>query len=143
LVKFQTVEDKIKKEPKKETKKEVSKEQCPHCLHEYNKYYIDKHKDSCPLNPNYLDSKKNNRINGLKHQFEQEIKILKQQIQDITQNKSTINDSDYKIAWEALSRVIRQLSSGGGKKRSPDWKRGAIPVRDKLEKYLKNKGIIK
>jgi len=45
---------------------------------------------------------------------------------------------ELKICWEALSRVLRQLT----KNRSLDWKRGAAPVKEKLEHYLKKKNVI-
>ena len=50
-----------------------------------------------------------------------------------------LSDLEFKVAWEGLSRVIKQLS---GKTRSFDWKRGAIPVKNKIEEYLKKKKII-
>ena len=52
---------------------------------------------------------------------------------------SLLSDGELKVAWEALSRVIKQLS---GKTRSYDWKRGAIPVKIKIEEYLKKRKII-
>lgn len=75
--------------------------------------------------------------------YKKEIDLLKKEIENIknqlVQEKNFLNDLDIKTCWESLQRSIRQLS---GKNRSPDWKRGAIPVKDKLEKYLKEMNII-
>ena len=54
------------------------------------------------------------------------------------ENDLELTDLELKTCWEGLSRVLRQLS----KNRSMDWKRGATPVKEKLEEYLKKKGVI-
>lgn len=135
-------------EPKKKKKEEVKetkakdREECPYCHREY--VSLGHHLPYCSENPANQQQKKEreseqSELKEYIQALEERIKALESHKQDSESKGFLLSNLQIRTVWEALLRVERQLSGN----RSKNFKRTVIPLREKLESYLKKNKIIK